>query len=87
MLHYVKWIMGTKPFLVLELDSHSADAGVDTRVEAFLDIIEGYRSKIDRDPGRSATTTACASSTTARTAPPVDNSNNRQRSRSSATSA
>jgi predicted nucleotide-binding protein (sugar kinase/HSP70/actin superfamily) len=47
MLHYIKWIMGTKPFLVLELDSHSADAGIDTRVEAFLDIIEGYRSKIE----------------------------------------
>ncbi|HPX30258.1 MAG TPA: acyl-CoA dehydratase activase-related protein, partial [Smithella sp.] len=46
MLHYLKWIMGMKPFLVLELDSHTADAGVDTRIEAFLDIIEGYRSKI-----------------------------------------
>jgi predicted CoA-substrate-specific enzyme activase len=46
MLHYVKWIMGSKPFLILELDSHSADAGIDTRVEAFVDIIEGYRSKI-----------------------------------------
>jgi len=45
MLHYLKWIMGQKPFLVLELDSHSADAGIDTRVEAFLDIIDGYRSK------------------------------------------
>jgi predicted nucleotide-binding protein (sugar kinase/HSP70/actin superfamily) len=44
-LHYLKWIMGQKPFLVLELDSHSADAGIDTRVEAFLDIIDGYRSK------------------------------------------
>ena len=44
-LHYLKWTMGTKPFLVLELDSHSADAGIDTRVEAFLDIIDGYRSK------------------------------------------
>jgi len=44
-LHYVKWAMGQKPFLVLELDSHSADAGVDTRVEAFLDIIDGYRAK------------------------------------------
>ncbi|MCL2026070.1 MAG: acyl-CoA dehydratase activase, partial [Leptospirales bacterium] len=43
-LHYIKWFMGTKPFLILELDSHSADAGVDTRVEAFLDIIEGYRN-------------------------------------------
>jgi predicted nucleotide-binding protein (sugar kinase/HSP70/actin superfamily) len=39
--------MGQKPFLVLELDSHSADAGVDTRVEAFLDIIDGYRNKKD----------------------------------------
>ncbi|MDR1443321.1 MAG: acyl-CoA dehydratase activase-related protein, partial [Treponema sp.] len=44
-LHYIKWAMGQKPFLVLELDSHSADAGVDTRVEAFLDIIDGYRNK------------------------------------------
>jgi len=44
-LHYIKWTMGQKPFLVLELDSHSADAGVDTRVEAFLDIIDGYRAK------------------------------------------
>ncbi len=46
MLHYLKWIMVTKPFLILELDSHTADAGVDTRIEAFLDIIQGYRSKI-----------------------------------------
>ncbi|MCX7023250.1 MAG: acyl-CoA dehydratase activase [Spirochaetes bacterium] len=45
LLHYLRWIMGQKPFLILELDSHSADAGIDTRVEAFLDIIEGYRSK------------------------------------------
>ena len=45
MLHYVKWLMGTKPFLILELDSHSADAGIDTRIEAFLDIIEGYRAR------------------------------------------
>ncbi len=47
MLHYLKWIMGTKPFLILELDSHTADAGVDTRIEAFVDIIEGYRTAQD----------------------------------------
>jgi predicted nucleotide-binding protein (sugar kinase/HSP70/actin superfamily) len=46
LLHYLKWIMGAKPFLILELDSHTADAGVDTRIEAFLDIIEGYRLKL-----------------------------------------
>jgi len=49
MLHYLKWIMGMKPFLVLELDSHSADAGIDTRVEAFLDIIEGYKAKFKNE--------------------------------------
>jgi predicted nucleotide-binding protein (sugar kinase/HSP70/actin superfamily) len=43
--------MGQKPFLVLELDSHSADAGIDTRVEAFLDIIDGYRAKKDAIEG------------------------------------
>ena len=51
MLHYLKWVMGTKPFLILELDSHTADAGVDTRIEAFLDIIEGYRSKLEGPDG------------------------------------
>jgi len=50
-LHYIKWIMGQKPFLVLELDSHSADAGIDTRVEAFLDVIDGYRDKKDEVEG------------------------------------
>ena len=44
-LHYIKWIMGQKPFLILELDNHTADAGIDTRVEAFLDVIDGYKSR------------------------------------------
>ncbi len=44
MLHYVRWIMGQKPYLVLEIDSHTADAGIDTRIEAFLDIVASYRS-------------------------------------------
>ncbi len=32
-----------KPSLTLELDSHSADAGVNTRIEAFLDVVKYYR--------------------------------------------
>lgn len=40
---YFRKIMGSKPSLTLELDSHSADAGIDTRVEAFLDIVERDR--------------------------------------------
>jgi predicted CoA-substrate-specific enzyme activase len=35
-------LMGTKPNLTLELDSHSADAGINTRIDAFLDIVENY---------------------------------------------
>lgn len=43
MLHYVRWMMGQKPYLVLEIDSHTADAGLDTRIEAFLDIVDSFR--------------------------------------------
>ena len=32
-----------KPSLTLELDSHAADAGLETRVEAFLDIVRACR--------------------------------------------
>ena len=35
--------MGSKPYLILEIDAHTADAGVQTRLEAFLDIIRNYR--------------------------------------------
>jgi predicted nucleotide-binding protein (sugar kinase/HSP70/actin superfamily) len=40
---YVRDIMGRKPSLTLELDSHTADAGLETRIEAFLDIVSHYR--------------------------------------------
>jgi len=42
LLGYFRDIMGSKPSLTLELDSHSADAGIETRIEAFLDIIDAY---------------------------------------------
>jgi len=40
----VRDIMGKKPMLILEIDSHTADAGINTRIEAFLDIVNGVRS-------------------------------------------
>ncbi|HQF54722.1 MAG TPA: acyl-CoA dehydratase activase [Fibrobacteria bacterium] len=40
---YFRDIMGEKPSLTLELDSHTADAGVNTRIEAFLDIVDKFR--------------------------------------------
>ena len=47
---YFRDIMKTKPSLTLELDSHSADAGINTRIEAFLDIVARYRTLGIGDP-------------------------------------
>jgi len=41
--HYVREEMGNKPYLQLEVDEHSADAGMITRLEAFLDSLKGSR--------------------------------------------
>jgi len=38
--HFYKHIMGEKPYLILELDEHSAVAGVMTRLEAYKNVIE-----------------------------------------------
>ena len=40
---YFRDVMGSKPSLTLELDNHTADAGLETRIEAFLDIVQYYR--------------------------------------------
>jgi predicted CoA-substrate-specific enzyme activase len=39
--HYVTEELKGKPFLHLEVDEHSADAGMVTRIEAFLDSLHG----------------------------------------------
>ncbi len=39
---YFRRIMKSKPSLTLEIDGHTADAGIDTRVEAYLDVIKNY---------------------------------------------
>jgi len=48
---FFKDIMGDKPCLQLEIDEHSADAGVITRLEAFLESLKNYRgSRQTRKP-------------------------------------
>jgi predicted nucleotide-binding protein (sugar kinase/HSP70/actin superfamily) len=37
--HFYKFIMGDKAYLILELDEHSAAAGVMTRLEAYKNVI------------------------------------------------
>jgi len=39
--HFFKEKMAGKPYLQIEVDEHSADAGVITRIEAFLDSLQG----------------------------------------------
>jgi predicted CoA-substrate-specific enzyme activase len=46
---YFRDLMGRKPSLTLELDSHTANAGLETRIEAFLDIIASYRHLLSKD--------------------------------------
>jgi predicted CoA-substrate-specific enzyme activase len=46
---YFRDEMGRKPSLTLELDSHTADAGLETRIEAFLDIVRHYRELESRN--------------------------------------
>ncbi len=41
--HFFRRNMSGKPYLQLELDEHSADAGMITRVEAFLDSLRFYK--------------------------------------------
>jgi predicted CoA-substrate-specific enzyme activase len=38
--HFYRFIMGEKPYLILELDEHSAVAGVMTRLEAYKNVIK-----------------------------------------------
>jgi len=40
--HYVREELKGKPYLQIEVDEHSADAGMITRYEAFLDSLKGY---------------------------------------------
>ena len=44
--HFFKKIMEGKPFLQLEIDEHSADAGAITRLEAFFDSIKNARQDV-----------------------------------------
>ncbi len=52
MVPHFRDLMQTKPSLTLEVDSHTADAGVNTRIEAFLDVVRNYIRIRDgvRDP-------------------------------------
>jgi predicted nucleotide-binding protein (sugar kinase/HSP70/actin superfamily) len=58
LLTFFKDIMAKKPCLQLELDEHSADAGVITRLEAFLESLKHYRG--EREQRRAAWAPVCS---------------------------
>ncbi|MBW2144572.1 MAG: CoA activase, partial [Deltaproteobacteria bacterium] len=45
--HFYRHIMGDKAYLILELDEHSAVAGVMTRIEAYRNVIENTMQKLE----------------------------------------
>ena len=47
--HFYKYIMGNKPYLILELDEHSAVAGVMTRLEAYKNVIENTMQGVEKE--------------------------------------
>ncbi|MBI5327976.1 MAG: CoA activase [Deltaproteobacteria bacterium] len=51
--HFFKDVAKGKPFLQLEIDEHSADAGAITRCEAFLDSLRNIRKRSQKSEVRS----------------------------------
>jgi predicted nucleotide-binding protein (sugar kinase/HSP70/actin superfamily) len=48
--HFVREILRDKPYLSLEIDEHSADAGAVTRCEAYLDSLANHRPRALEPP-------------------------------------
>ena len=46
---YLEEIMGEDPYLLLEVDEHSGDAGMTTRVEAFLDTLGRLKTVVKEE--------------------------------------
>lgn len=60
LMSFFKNILGDKPSLQLELDEHSADAGVVTRLEAFLESLKNHRKTEEqqKEPAPISTSTS-----------------------------
>jgi predicted CoA-substrate-specific enzyme activase len=50
--HFYRHLMGEKPYLILELDEHSAVAGMVTRLEAYRNVIQNDHRRFRQRPGR-----------------------------------
>jgi predicted nucleotide-binding protein (sugar kinase/HSP70/actin superfamily) len=50
LMKYMETELTHKPYLVLEVDDHTGDAGLVTRIEAFLDTLDGLPSTFGEKP-------------------------------------
>jgi predicted nucleotide-binding protein (sugar kinase/HSP70/actin superfamily) len=50
--HFYRHLMGERPYLILELDEHSAVAGMVTRLEAYRNVIQNDHRRSRQRPGR-----------------------------------
>ena len=50
--HFYRHIMGDKAYMILELDEHSAVAGVMTRLEAYKNVVENSMQQYPSETGR-----------------------------------
>jgi predicted CoA-substrate-specific enzyme activase len=58
--HFFDEIMRPKPALILEVDEHSADAGLITRLEAFFESLRHYKPLSDTTPSSSCPPAKCS---------------------------
>ncbi len=49
--HFVREVLRDKPYLTLEIDEHSADAGAITRCEAYIDSLANHKPRAGQAPG------------------------------------
>lgn len=58
--HFYRHAVREKPSLILELDEHSAAAGILTRLEAYRNVVKNFREKLSDSCGESGRLKACA---------------------------
>ena len=66
--HFYRHVMGQKPYLILELDEHSAVAGTMTRLEAYKNVIENEHYQVNWQ-GRKKRYARCAAPVTGGSGP------------------
>jgi len=55
----IRYHVGEFPMLVIKLDEHTGEAGVDTRLEAFIDMLERRTARENYSPAHGECIYSC----------------------------